>query len=278
MSDQIIDRTDPTWLNTQYCNINNLEDRVTLHRVCGSDKGKWYEWLFDLLKKQLAENVSLVEIGGGTGNLWLKNRENIPKGWNITFTDRSPAMIESLQAKMKEDTRFTFKIINGNDVIDIPDNSVDVVVANHVLYHLENVEEFLSEVTRILKPTGVFFASCTGMNHMQKMYNLVHEFNSQFTNYRVYRGFNLQNGKETLENSFSDVETIIPESKLTIDEEHIPLLVNYAFSVQDIKETIGESNKYDLHNFFVSKLEDGLLVIPKEEGVFIAKGIKKINE
>lgn len=276
MSNQIMDRTDPTWLNKQYGNINNLEDRVALHRVCGSDQGKWYEWLFELLKKQTSENSSLLEVGGGTGNLWLKNYESIPKDWDITFTDRSSAMVKSLKEKLKENSRFHFQIMEGNEGIGIVDNTLDVVIANHVLYHMENVESFLSEVVRILKPTGVFFASCTGINHMQKMYDLVHEFDSRFSNYRVYRGFNLQNGKEKLDPYFDLVEVIIPDSKLTISEEHIPLLVNYAFSIQDIKELFGDAGKIEFHKFLLSKLDkDGVIVIPKEEGVFIAKGLKK---
>ncbi|MEM8976360.1 MAG: class I SAM-dependent methyltransferase [Pseudomonadota bacterium] len=42
--------------------------------------------------------------------------------------------------------------------IDLPDKSVDVIVADYVLEHVEKPEEFVSEINRILVPGGTFCA------------------------------------------------------------------------------------------------------------------------
>jgi SAM-dependent methyltransferase len=38
--------------------------------------------------------------------------------------------------------------------IDLPDNTYDVVICNHVLEHVDNVDNAFSEIKRILKPGG----------------------------------------------------------------------------------------------------------------------------
>ncbi|WP_417818975.1 class I SAM-dependent methyltransferase [Tritonibacter scottomollicae] len=47
-------------------------------------------------------------------------------------------------------------VINGS--IPLPDNSVDIIVADYVLEHIQDPDEFVSEVRRLLKPSGYFCA------------------------------------------------------------------------------------------------------------------------
>lgn len=42
--------------------------------------------------------------------------------------------------------------------VPLPDSSVDIIVADYVLEHIQNSEEFVSEVRRILRPKGIFCA------------------------------------------------------------------------------------------------------------------------
>lgn len=42
--------------------------------------------------------------------------------------------------------------------IPLPDSSVDIIIADYVLEHIQNPEEFVSEVLRILRPKGLFCA------------------------------------------------------------------------------------------------------------------------
>ena len=43
--------------------------------------------------------------------------------------------------------------------IDLPDESYDMVIANHVLEHVSSYEAALSELRRILKPDGTMIVS-----------------------------------------------------------------------------------------------------------------------
>jgi SAM-dependent methyltransferase len=42
--------------------------------------------------------------------------------------------------------------------VPLPDSSVDIIIADYVLEHIQNPEEFVSEAHRILRPKGIFCA------------------------------------------------------------------------------------------------------------------------
>lgn len=272
MINQILDRTNATWLDKQYSTQNNLEDRITLHRICGTDGGRWQEWLFDILLQHAPLQAKVLEVGGGTGQFWIKNTERIPKDWEIIFSDRSEGMVKIVREYLKDDRRFLLKTLDASQPFDFQDAAFDIVVANHMLYHVENLDQCIREIFRILKPGGLFFASAVGVNHMKRIYELVHEFYPEFAENRVRRHFNLQGGKEKLDPYFASVEVVTPQNKLIVQKEHLPLLIRYALSFDEIKNIIGEHEVESFYNFLLTKLdENGTIVIPKEEVLFIGK-------
>lgn len=46
-------------------------------------------------------------------------------------------------------------IITDGKTINIKDNSVDVILCNHVLHHIENLDDMLDELARIIKKDGI---------------------------------------------------------------------------------------------------------------------------
>ena len=46
-------------------------------------------------------------------------------------------------------------IITDGKTINIKDNSVDVILCNHVLHHIENLDMMLDEIARIIKKDGI---------------------------------------------------------------------------------------------------------------------------
>jgi len=54
--------------------------------------------------------------------------------------------------------------IQAMDVLDMPfeENSFDIIVANSMLYHVNDVDSVLENIHRILRDDGVFYATTFG--------------------------------------------------------------------------------------------------------------------
>ena len=51
-------------------------------------------------------------------------------------------------------------VCNLNEALPLDDNTFDIVIANQVLEHVENIIGLVYEVHRVLKPGGLFIAHC----------------------------------------------------------------------------------------------------------------------
>ena len=84
--------------------------------------------------------------------------------------------------------------------IPYPDESFDIVIANHVFFYLKDLNQALKEIQRILKPGGYLYCSTYGSQHMKEITDLVKEYNPKIvlSNRQLYDVFGLDNGKDTV--------------------------------------------------------------------------------
>jgi len=76
-------------------------------------------------------------------------------------------MVEQAQANIV-DSRFCFRALDAHS-LPYGDASFDVVVANHMLYHVPDLHGTLRELTRVLKPGGWLHATTIGREHMSEL-------------------------------------------------------------------------------------------------------------
>ncbi|MHC6180450.1 methyltransferase domain-containing protein [Clostridium sp. JNZ X4-2] len=261
---------DQKWIE-QYENASNLKARIRMHELFSTNKQGWMSWFFNQLT--LPDKARILELGCGDGELWAKNSDKIPRGWDITLTDFSPGMLEDAKKNLSL-KRFTFKLV---DVQDIPysKNSFDVIIANHMLYHVADKDKAFSEIYRVLKPNGYFYASTVGKNHMKEMRDIVKKFNSQgitTDSWNLTENFQLENGLAEVSKWFKDVtlKRYSDNLKVTSSEP----LIDYIFSMPgNTKNTLDETKIQNLKNFLQSEInKNGYIYITKDTGFF--KGIK----
>ena len=119
----------------------------------------WYSWL----EERLGVAGDVLEVGGGTGELW---RHIDSSRARLTLTDSSSAMCNKLrelqlpQATVRQCDAAT---------LPFPDASFDLVIANHMLYHLDDPEAALREFVRVLQPGGRLRASPNGRDHIEEL-------------------------------------------------------------------------------------------------------------
>jgi ubiquinone/menaquinone biosynthesis C-methylase UbiE len=64
-----------------------------------------------------------------------------------------------------------------------------------MLYHVPDLSKAISEVYRVLKPNGTFFAATNGTEGMSKyLHNALKNFNPNIDAFKGENSFNMQNG------------------------------------------------------------------------------------
>ena len=213
-------------LNNQYKDATNLSARVQLHERFSANKYGWHRWVFDHF--ELEEGSTVLEVGCGPGLLWLSNQYRISASWQITLTDFSPGMLDVARNRLGGE-RFVYQVA---DVQALPfaDAYFDVVIANHMLYHVPDLPRALTEIRRVLKPGGRFYASTIGREHMRELDELIWKCwpNVPWKGLGKSTSFALENGQEVLAPFFSQI--VLHTYKDTLAVTEAEPLADYAFS------------------------------------------------
>ena len=249
----------------QYKSTGNFSSRTRLHELFTVTDINWFDFVFQHINPQPGQTI--LELGSGTGLLWQETINQLPAQCHIHLTDFSEAMIDSLQ-KTIVDKRFSIKKMDAQN-ITFPDHTFDIVVANHMLYHVPDVSKALQEIRRVLKPDGKLIAATNGDKHMAELYSMLFEFDpTQGPQSRILP-FNLENGEQILAEHFSKVECQHHNSHLRITVIE-PLLAYYR-SMQTMGIDFDQFDQEKFAAFLQNKLEkNGHILIQKAQGLFIA--------
>ena len=259
----------------QYANAGKFNARIQLHAECATNKYPWPLWIFDQLEKR--PNQKILELGCGTGLLWQVNGTRIPWDWEITVSDFSGGMLAQTRQNLQSlKTQFQYELVDAEN-IPFPENHFDIVIANHMLYHVPDLPKALSEISRVLKSDGTLYASTIGANNMRELKQLLYGF-LQNHNYEaavgsVEKNFSLDNGKDHLHQYFQDIRIVRYENALNITNPD--LLVNYVTSCTGLKlgvEVLAENSVEKFRGYVENLINvNGRILVATESGMFICK-------
>src|SRR5207253_1882718 len=108
--------------------------------------------------------------------------------------------------------------------------SFDAVIANHMLYHVPDRAQALSEIRRVLRPGAQLYATTVGRDHMRELHDRFRQIAPHLTPEADRWGdsFNLENGREQLLQWFPSVTLHPYEDALLVTE--VEPLVAYLLS------------------------------------------------
>ena len=248
----------------QYKNAKNLNDRISLHEKYSTNKQGWFNWLFE--KIDFSKVNRLLELGCGNGKLWQENKIDL-RNREIFLSDISDGMVDEVRNKLG--SNFNCIVVNA-EKIPFKDAYFDTIIANHVLFYLNDLNQGLKEIDRVLKPNGVFYCSTYGKEHMKEITELVQNFDSRInlSNHSLYDIFGLENGEAILNKYFSNVQRLEYPDSLEITESKP--LIDYIMSCHGNQNEILAPRLAEFKEYIESILnKNDKIVVTKQAGLFI---------
>lgn len=204
------------WVAEQYRTPANLQARIQLHERFSTNPHRWPHWVFDHLQAPAA--ARLLEIGCGPGGLWAENRDRIPAGWRLLLTDLSPGMVQQAARTLAGLDHVLFGVADAQ-TLPFADSTFDLVLANHMLYHVPDRARALAEIHRVLRPGGRFYAATNGKNHMAKIRELAQQFAPQAAGQvGLHERFTFEQGNEEIGRVFGTVHLHRYENRLMVTD------------------------------------------------------------
>ncbi len=258
------------YLSDQYGNAQKLSSRIDLHRMFSTSSVSWETWLFSQLR--VPETCSVLELGCGNGSFWRVNARLIPPGWNCIISDKSAAMLAAAKANCPLNTfQASFEVVDA-EYIPFSNSTFDAVIANHMLYHVGDLTRCLTEIRRVLHPSGVLCASTNGPGHMKEIRDIAQEVCPEAADLwdaqsEVISRFDLQSGEPVLRRFFSDVQIATFNDELDVTKPE-PLI---AYMLSGPMGAPLSERASDLSKIIEHKLNrSGAIKITKVCGAFLA--------
>lgn len=122
-------------------------------------------------REYLNVDMDMFEFGCGTGTTAIIHAPYVK---HIHAIDLSPKMLEIAQGKVDKENinNITFEQ-STIDEFNAPDNSFDVVLGMSILHLLENKEEAVAKVYKMLKSGGIFISSTACLGDMMFLFKLI---------------------------------------------------------------------------------------------------------
>ncbi len=248
----------------QFHDDKGLSFRMDFYKKYDSAPISFPDWLFS--KYSFKKNDIIIEFGAGNGRHWEERLDSLPDACKLFLTDFSDGMIDRLHDKFCNNRSISVEKV---DIQDVPykDDFADVIIANHMLFHVPDLNKALSEVQRVLKQGGFFYAATDSNKGMRPfMHNIVKKFDPDTAAFTEQYSFSTENGMDILTHYFSHVDLYTYE---------YPLVVNNPVDITKwFISTVGISGynsekEQEILNYFENYIQEHkAVVIPKIAGVF----------
>jgi 2-polyprenyl-3-methyl-5-hydroxy-6-metoxy-1,4-benzoquinol methylase len=130
-----------------------------------------YRKKLQVTRGYLRPDMEVLEFGCGTGSTAIAHAPYVK---HIHAIDISSKMIEIARGKAAAGNvrNVTFEQ-SGIDEFSVPDQTFDAVLALSILHLVENKDEVIAKVHRMLKPGGIFVSSTACLGDTMKFFKVI---------------------------------------------------------------------------------------------------------
>jgi len=261
---------DKATVEAQYKNSGNLNTRISIHDKYSTNKQGFGNWITS--HYEIKEGMTVLELGCGTGSMWVGKNDLIQKCSKLILSDFSEGMLEKTKETLQGVEGITYEVV---DIQNIPyeNNTFDVVLANMMLYHVPDLELGLREVRRVLKADGKFYCATYGENGIMEYIGGL--FEGYGFSAHTNKAFTLQNGADSLSKAFAKITRYDYEDSLGVT--NLEDMADYVYSLTGMSE-LRQVPRETMLAVLAKHATNGVLSVPKEYGMFVASGLATENK
>ncbi|MCA9907496.1 MAG: class I SAM-dependent methyltransferase [Anaerolineae bacterium] len=189
------------WLRQQYADDRHLRVRQEINEQYSIPNVDFAAWVLE--RGGLGGQKRVLDVGAGSGSYYRAIREHYPEIEYVAadFAYRAFARHEASNRR----------VICEAEQLPFPDGAFDVVMANHMLFHVQDIEGAISEFKRTLKPDGLLLTATNSIQSMPEFQALFRRALLLLSNHvrpnspylmPPYEAFTLENGVRRLARHF----------------------------------------------------------------------------
>ena len=189
-------------LEKQYKDSRNLARRANIHHKYG--RGDWWAFVKGLLA--WPEGASVLDAGCGAGWFW-RDPTPMPR-LDITLLDQSAGMVAEAEKNtaIGQPAAQLRGVVGDVAALPFADDSFDIVLAIHMLYHLPDPARGVAELARVLRPGGTAVVTTNGLHNFAETETLSRKIWGSCPGRDLAQHFGLETGAPVLNAAFDAVE------------------------------------------------------------------------
>jgi SAM-dependent methyltransferase len=264
---------EPDEMTQQTDTDENMTIRQEIHEQYTVPKVNYPEWVIDSMQWRGDERV--LDVGCGLGTYYKVLVEKWPE---IDYCG-----VDISEEILRKHPKADATSVADAESLPFPDDSFDVVMANHMLFHVSDIDVAIDEFQRVLKPHGVMLAATNSVGSMAELQVLLRRAILLLSRSGMQVQppippsalFGLENGARRLSRHFFAVARFDLPSKLVFEE--VDPLIRYLESTRanqedQLPEEVSWEDVMSIMNQQITHLitHMGELTINKLSGVLIA--------
>ncbi|BBJ23771.1 methyltransferase domain-containing protein [Candidatus Nitrotoga sp. AM1P] len=140
----------------------------------------WYEhWHRYALARQLSQHCTVLDVACGEGYGAAMVAET---AYKVVGVDLSVDVIQHAKNNYRHHANLQF-VTASCECLPFSDASFDFAISFETIEHIEKQKEFISELTRVLRPDGVLILSSPN----KRLYSDAHDYHNEFHVRELYR-------------------------------------------------------------------------------------------
>ena len=207
-----------------YADPAKLDDRRAIYAY-QDPRPDFYGWILDQV--DWPEEGCVLDLGCGPGTHLARLHERRPQLTEVG-ADVSTGMLAAARSAVPS----CLPVALDACALPFADDSFDLVMANHMLYHVADLDRAASELRRVIRPGGALLAVTNSLDHFAEYDQLVARAAGLESWWRPSHRFNLEHSGDDLARHFDRVDLRHCHGELAVPDA--APMVAFAASMRDL--------------------------------------------